>query len=225
MCYLNFTMRRPLFTALCVGLSLAIVGCGDPKEKAALDKAKGWKAPGHLRVLNLADVPVNLTDSTRRPMNSNVAPGRAGIMNPCGVGERSFVLEVGGEKIDFKVNIVSDEAHTVVLWPDRKTTVIGGEVRRSKEMNNICVSFIDQNGLMSGQKATVLSGSRKIEVTSETRLYSVTPGEIRSEDGSARAKVEPELAYSLIYVMQNGKLKPYYVLNSDPSKPAGMGAG
>lgn len=146
-------------------------------------------------------------------------------MNPGGVGERSFALQVDGEKIDFKATLVSDQAHTVILWPNKKVTVVGGELRRAKDLDNLCVSFVDENGLMSGQKATVVSGARKIEVTSDKRLLSVTPGVFKSEDGSASLTIAPDFAYSFIYVKQGGKLKPYFLLNSDPSRPAAAGAG
>lgn len=224
MCYLDSTMRRATLASIAAGLLLTGVGC-QSKEQAALDRQQSRKAPGHLRILNLTDKPATLTDNTRRPMNANIKPGEGGLMNPAGVGERSFTITVGDQKIDLKTEIKSDEGHTAIVWPGNKVTVISGEMRRSKDMNNLFVEFVDENGPVAGQKAKIKSGAREIEVSSDTKLYSVTPGDFTSEDGKVSLTIQPEFAYSFFFVKVNGKFQPIFLLNSDPSKPAAAGAG
>lgn len=158
-------------------------------------------------------------------MNANVPTGTGGLMNPGGVGERSFTITVGSEKIDLKVNLVSDEGHTAIIWPSKKVTVIGGEMRRAKDMDNLYVEFVDENGPVAGQKAKIKSGSREIEVTSDKKRYSVTPGDFTSEDGKVSVGIKPEFAYSFFFVKDGDKFRPIFLLNSDPSTPAAAGAG
>lgn len=200
------------------------VGC-QSKEQAALDRARNRPLPGYLRVLNLTDKPVTLMDHTSRPMNTNVAPGKGGLMNPAGEGERTFKVDIAGEKVEFKLQVGTGEGHTAIVWPSKKVTVVGGEMRLAKDLDNLFVAFVDENGLVEGQKATVLSGSRKIDVSSETKRYSVTPGEFKSEDGSATIEIAPDFAYSFLFIKEGDKFKPYFMLNSDPSKPVAGGAG
>lgn len=223
MCYLDAIMNRAtLAMALC--LVFVSVGC-QSKEQAALHRAQNRKPPGHLRILNLTDQPATLSDHTRRPMNANIKPGTGGIMNPGGEGEKKFTIKLGSEDIQFDANLVSDEAHTAIIWPSKKVSLVGGEMRRAKDMDNLFVAFVDENGPVTGAKATILSGARKIEVTSDKQRYSVTPGEFKTEDGAASITIAPEYAYSLIFVKQGGKFKPFFLLNSDPSKPVAGGAG
>ncbi len=209
--------------ALALGLVFVSVGC-QSKEQAALHRAQNRKPPGHLRILNLTNQEASLLDHTKRPMNLNIKPGTGGLMNPGGEGDKKFTIKIGEEALNFEAKLVSDEGHTAVIWPDKKVTLVGGEQRRAKDMDNLFVSFIDENGPVSG-KATILSGARKIEVSSDQQRYSVTPGDFKTEDGAASITIAPEFAYSLIFVKQNGKFKPFFLLNSDPTKPAAAGAG
>lgn len=217
-------MYRVVFALTAISLMLVGVGC-QSKEQAALDRARNRPAPGYLRVLNLTDKPVTLTDHTKRPMNNNIAPGKGGLMNPAGEGEKSFVIDIAGEKIDLKATIVSGEGHTAVVWPNKKVTVVSSEMRLPKDLDNLTVAFIDENGYVEGQKATVMSGNTKVDLSSETKRYSVSPGEFKSEDGSASIAIAPDFAYSFIFVKEGDKFKPYFMLNSDPSKPVAGGAG
>lgn len=217
-------MNRVIFGITAVSLMLVGLGC-QSKEQAALDRARNRPAPGYMRVLNLANQPVTLSDHTRRPMNIAIATGKGGLMNPAGEGERSFSIDIGGEKVDLKVKLNSGEGNTAVVWPGKQVTVVTGEMRLPKDMDNLYVAFVDENGFVEGQKATILAGDQKIEVTSEKKTYSVTPGTFKSEDGSATIDIAPDFAYSFIFVKQGDKFKPYFLLNSDPSKPGVGGAG
>jgi hypothetical protein len=160
--------------------------------------------------------------SGERPVNPDVQPGGSGKLAPDGVGARNLFLEYEGQKTKLDVSLVSGEGHTIVLVPG-KYFVLGGEPVKPKDGKNLYVTFVDKS---SGEVKTGKSVSVKTAEGEKTAAAGGTGMDVVSGNVSCLGTsftIEPNYAYTLVVTVENGAMKPYFMLNTANDQPVAAG--
>lgn len=202
--------------------ALVVLGAGcKSKEQLALEKVAQRKPPGYVRGVNLSDATVTLLDGNRTV--GELPGGRATAATTLSAGKRTLTAK-GAEEKSAAVEAESRKVYTAIVWPDGEFTVAPeGQPRKPEDMTNGWVMIVGRKGVNSSGSGTLLDPSGKKMDLKHGQTLTLMPGEYKSTDGTMAIKVNPEYSYTILFLEDGGKTRPFILLNSDDRKPAAAG--
>jgi len=172
------------------------------------------KTPGFVRVVNLTGGPLPVMDRGR-PMVSSIPPAESSRLVPLGVGKQSLQLG-SGTKVE--VDLKSGVGTTIVIYPGNKTELFPGDFRRPDAGGNVRVVF--------GKDANFtprLTGAKTLTLERSDKTLELPPGDYQC--GDQLVKIEPNCAYTFLFVNHKGRPHTFLLTNTPREKPGASATG